>query len=54
VKGPAVDRARYRGGVPELRLQQLTTRRIEAAQVGDRGRVMAAQLRVQACLQRTA
>ena len=45
---PAVDGTGDWMRVPELRLQQLATGRIEAAQVLDHGRVVAAQLRVRA------
>lgn len=48
VQRPAVDGTGDWMRVPELRLQQLATGRIEAAQVLDHGRVVAAQLRVRA------
>jgi len=44
--GPGIGRSRRRIRVPELRLQQLPTRRIEAAQIRYGRRIMATQLGV--------
>jgi len=49
---PAIHWTRNWVSIPELRLQQLSTRRIEAAQVLDHRRVVAAQLRIRARLER--
>jgi hypothetical protein len=45
MKRPAIIRSSGWIGVPKLRLQNLSTRRIEAAQVLHHGRIVAAQLR---------
>lgn len=48
--GPAIRWSSRRVGVPKLRLQQLSSRGVEAAEIGDGGRVLAADLRVGAGL----
>ena len=50
MKRPAILRPRRRLRVPELSLQHLTARRIETAQILHDGRIVAAQLRIRACL----
>lgn len=45
VEGPAVGGSRRRVGVPELSLEKLSARRVEAAQVRHYSRVVATQLR---------